>query len=399
MVTFQGSGMTKAFALGMLGCAALAALGCQTYDFEPVEPLAIAQTTQPRTVAARSLRPNLLLVVDTSGSMLAPANPAAPECQVGGLACGIGSGQPVCPSNCATRLSDMKSAMNSFLTQFGSSARVGMVYFPRNNTCGAATTADIDIGLLAPSETDDTAAFQSQATLVNNAIQGLAAQGGTPTGTTLQAMSAYDRLGDPARKNFILLLTDGLPNCNRANTNYQTAACACTTPPINGVDQCSPGQSIESEGCLDRNATVSAVTALRTIDIQTIVIGFGTELSGGDGPNTLQAMAEAGGFSTTYFRATNGAELATQLFKIGGILDDKACETTLEVEPSDPGFLTVLVNGVAAPSGPDTWVYSRKEQNGVFTSVVTFQGALCERLKASTTEEPIQLAFRIVETL
>jgi hypothetical protein len=391
--------MKKVFALGILGCAAMAALGCQTYDFEPVEPLAIAQTTQPRTVAARSLRPNLLLVVDTSGSMLIPANPAAPECQVGGVACGINQGQPVCPSNCPTRLSEMKVAMNSFLGQFGSSARVGMVYFPRDNNCVAATTADIDIGLLPPSETDDPAAFQAQATQVNTAIQALTAQGGTPTGTTLQAMSAYERLGDPARKNFILLLTDGLPNCNRANSNYQTAACACTSAPVGGVDQCNPGQSLEAEGCLDRSATVSAVASLRTIDIQTIVIGFGTELAGGDGPNTLQAMAEAGGFATTYFRATNGAELATQLFKIGGILDDKACETTLEVEPSDPGFLTVLVNGIATPSGPDTWIYNRKEQNGVFTPVVTFQGALCERLKASTLEEPIELAFRIVETL
>lgn len=391
--------MTKAFALGMLGWAAMAALGCQTYDFEPVEPLAIAQTTQPRLVAAQSLRPNLLLVVDTSGSMLNPANPAAPECQVGGVACGTNAGQPVCPSNCATRLADMKSAMNSFLTQFGSSARMGMVYFPRDNNCSAATTADIDIGLLTPSTTDDAAAFQAQATLVNNAIQGLSAQGGTPTGNTLQAMSAYDRLGDPARRNFILLLTDGVPNCNRANTNYQTAACACTTPPVNGVDQCSPGQSVEAEGCLDRTATVSSVAQLQTINVQTIVIGFGTELVGGDGPNTLQAMAEAGGFATTYFKATNGAELATQLYKIGGILDDKACETTLEVEPSDPGFLTVLVDDVATPSGLDTWVYSRKEQNGVFTPVVTFQGALCERLKSSTIEKSVKLAFRIVEIL
>lgn len=391
--------MTKAFALGMLGCAAVAALGCQTYDFEPVEPLAIAQTTQPRTVAARSLRPNLLLVVDTSGSMLQPANPAAPECQVGGVTCGVSQGQPVCPSNCATRLSDMKVAMNTFLGQFGSSARVGMTYFPRDNNCLPATAADIDIGLLPPSEQDDPTAYQAQATAVSNAIQSLTAQGGTPTGTTIQAVSAYDRLGDPARKNFILLLTDGLPNCNRANTNYQTAACACTSPPVGGVDQCNPGQSLEAEGCLDRNATVSAIASLRTIDIQTIVVGFGTELVGGDGPNTLSAMAVAGGFATDYFKATNGNELAQQLFKIGGILDDKACETVLEETPSDPGFLTVLVDGVATPSGDQTWVYNLKDQNGISVPTVVFQGALCDRLKASTVENPIQLAFRIVQTL
>jgi hypothetical protein len=46
--------------------AVVLATGCQTYDFEPVEPLAVAQTTESRSIKARAPKPNLMLLVDTS---------------------------------------------------------------------------------------------------------------------------------------------------------------------------------------------------------------------------------------------------------------------------------------------------------------------------------------------
>ena len=49
--------------LGLLG------LGCMTYDFQPVQPLAIAQTRTGGVIRAKKLKPNLMLLVDKSGSM------------------------------------------------------------------------------------------------------------------------------------------------------------------------------------------------------------------------------------------------------------------------------------------------------------------------------------------
>ncbi|HSP77727.1 MAG TPA: VWA domain-containing protein, partial [Myxococcaceae bacterium] len=71
--------LLSALVVGLLG--GVFAAGCQTYDFEPVEPLALAQTTETRRIEARERKPNLMLLVDTSGSMTDPVDPADPDCK------------------------------------------------------------------------------------------------------------------------------------------------------------------------------------------------------------------------------------------------------------------------------------------------------------------------------
>src|SRR5262245_46153592 len=88
-----------------------AATGCQTYDFEPVTPLAIAQTTQTKTVTAQVLKPDLMILLDKSGSMSSPLP--------GGTNCGSPQpcGFPNCPeATCPTRMGSLRAAMNTFLT-------------------------------------------------------------------------------------------------------------------------------------------------------------------------------------------------------------------------------------------------------------------------------------------
>ncbi|MGA9523381.1 MAG: hypothetical protein WBV82_18075, partial [Myxococcaceae bacterium] len=84
----------------------LAVGGCQTYDFEPVEPLALSQTTKSEAVLSRKKKPNIMLLVDKSGSM---------KFQV---------------TSSTTRLSEMKVAMNRFLGPYGNTARFGLAVFP-----------------------------------------------------------------------------------------------------------------------------------------------------------------------------------------------------------------------------------------------------------------------------
>ncbi|HEX4622405.1 MAG TPA: VWA domain-containing protein, partial [Myxococcaceae bacterium] len=89
-----------------VGAVAGAVAGCQTYNFEPVSPLAIAQTTQDKTVIATQLKPNVMIVVDKSGSMTKPVDPfnnaacqtGNPNCPFCGLSCGTGTTN--CPTNC-----------------------------------------------------------------------------------------------------------------------------------------------------------------------------------------------------------------------------------------------------------------------------------------------------------
>ena len=43
--------------------------GCMTYDFEPVEPFAVEQTTIKFKILLKTDKPDLFMVVDKSGSM------------------------------------------------------------------------------------------------------------------------------------------------------------------------------------------------------------------------------------------------------------------------------------------------------------------------------------------
>jgi hypothetical protein len=355
-----------------------AALGCQTYDFEPVEPLAIAQTTRRERVVSLGRLPNVMLVVDKSGSMADPIP---------------GGG---------TRISELKTAMGGFLDTYGTVARFGLTTYPEVIStlavpaCGVGRLS-IDVSLSDDVPSDLTA----KAAQIKAAVQAITAGGGTPTATTLASLANYPPLRDPNRQDFALLLTDGLPNCN-ANNPSSPATCTCT-----GALPCS------INNCLDQDATVASIRELKKAEITTIVVGFGADLGSGPGPAVLQAMAAAGGFQRSckaqgdcgvgdscvnglcgrqYFQAANGAELGKALEAIRQIFPT-ACEFTLDARPPDPRLLVVMVDGVDVASAPDTWSYT--EGKVIFAK----DGAICGRLKTATEDHPVNVEIRVIEAL
>jgi len=369
---------------------------CQTYDFEPVVPLAISQKTASRQIAATALKPNMMLVVDSSFSM-------------------DGKIDPGCSGSCATRMTELKSAMQTFLSTNPTVARMGLINYPQPipgdfspaSSCRAADLSHIKVPL---AQSDDDATLRATASSINSEIQALTASGGTPTRPTLDAVGTYAPLLEATRSNFILLLTDGLPNCNDNNPNTcNGTACNCTQA------QCSEALQTCSLGCLDRDGTVSTITGLVGKGIRTIVVGFGSETGSGQGVPVLTAMAQAGGFprrcpngnecgtgdfckadktcNRPFYQAANGTELATALGEIGQSVSENPCEYVLSEQPSDPRFLSVVVDGTAVQAGTDTWRYDQP------TGKVLFQGALCAQLRATTTADPITLEFRIVQAL
>lgn len=399
----------SAIGVGSVAVAAIAA-ACQTYDFEPVEPLALQQDYEYRIISATPKKANVLLVVDKSGSMLFPVNPSNPSCPTG---CGP---QSPCPANCPTRLQEMKGAMGGFLTgASGSIARFGLAVFPDADPAVPSTVCQQG-RTIHPilTTTDEDIALAGASATINDTIQaigtpgGLSAHGGTPTAATVRMIDANVAaigLSDSERANVVVLLTDGLPNCSTA---HDGATCACVPG-----STCAPPAGTNLS-CLDYQAAADAVSALfnRPTPIKTIVVGFGAETGAGSVATTaLNAMASAGGeprkcqtaaecggtdtcnggvCSTQFYQAANGAELAAVLDKLKNIVTvGEPCLYKFDTPPSDPSFVVVYVDDQKVAPGPTTWQYT--DVNG---PTVELLGDLCTKVKTSAESDVVVRALR-----
>ena len=383
-----------------LTVVALVLGGCQVAEFQRVTPMTVAQTPQKTIVANRQLKPNVMLVLDTSGSMLLPVDATAPSC-----APGCGTASAPCAAGCATRIFEVKTSIDGFLASSVANARVGLTTFPADSLCSAPTSQRIELPPPSRDDASQAALLEARAQEARALVQAVQPMGGTPTAATLRFVGELPGLQDASdfRDDFALLLTDGLPNCNDAHpaqlcggspTPAQEQACACT------VSSCA--SSLCSRGCLDADATLEAVRALRAKNIRTIVLGFGAEVVTGDAPRVLAELAHAGGMERTcgavpcdvpFYRAGNATELAEALQRVLIAIDSDPCQYWLAARPSSPETLSVLVDGVDVRPGADTWNYD------VAGNKVFFTGPLCAQLEASTTLMPVSLEFRIVEVL
>ncbi len=393
----------RATAIGL----GLLLLGCQTYDFEPVTPLAVAQTVKKVTVGAAPLKPALFLVVDKSGSM---------DLQV---------------SSGVSRMTAMKAAMGTFLTQSGASAHLGMVPFPQAGAGNACSGADLSnvaaVGVPIDEGDEDSTRLTQVADVVKQRIDALTAGGGTPTNATMRSVASYEPLiRQRDRDRFAVLLTDGLPNCNDDLKPVETT-CACTQAKTTPTAACaaSDGSRLRNQ-CLDDQGSADAIDLVRSKGVRTIVIGFGTDVANPEGAATMARMAAAGGFTRpcqqdsdcnagdtcasggvdpcgrpaktcgqSFFQAANASELGRVMDAIRDSVTCPQCLQVLAREPSDPSFVSVLIDGVPTAPGPDTWQF----RASATAPGIEFLGSLCSKLMQSTVKDPVSVEIRSVEAL
>lgn len=394
--------------------------GCTTYDFQPVTPFAVSQSHDFRRITAQALKPNVMLVIDKSGSMATPVDPSLPSCG------GCGPTSP-CPATCPTRISELRSAMSTFLSRSGQNARLGMTFFPTDAACGSPVAVDVSLPTPTPNDASDSAPLIAQAQAIDSRIQVVTPTGGTPTAEALRFVGALPGLRDRSdnRDDLIILLTDGLPNCNEANPHQ---ACTCDASVCGSCGsgvcaaqqtacRCTLGQTCTAQncarGCLDDEAVVQITRQNRDAFIKTIVVGFGADTATGDAPQVLNAIAEAGAYPRAcpngtdaecgtgnrclaggvcekrFFQAANAAELADILEHI--VRPPQSCTFVLLEAPPRPEYLSVEVDGQHVDSGATTWTYA--------SGAVTFTGALCDRILASSVANPVDIEFRVLNTL
>lgn len=254
--------------------------------------------------------PDLLLVVDKSGSMRDE----------------LSNGQDKWPI--------MRSALTSIVNTHDEGIRFGLMTYPQGDECVAGAVG--------------TAIADSTSTAIAGTLNGINPDGGTPTHTTLTgALDYYKSIEANINGQYVLLATDGLPNCG-------------------------PGDSRDPMV----NESIAAVSALADAGIPTFVLGFGSV--GNNDPTVLQSMAVAGG-TDAFYAANSPAELQAALEAIAGEVTLPSCNFALSAAPADDSKLDVLFDDrKVARDALDGWDYDPAQ------NTITLFGAACTELQSGT---------------
>jgi hypothetical protein len=263
--------------------------------------------------------PDLLVVLDRSGSMTSPP--------------------PVFPPIFDSKWSIMRTALNAITTQKDMQIKFGLLEFPSDENCASDATPEVGIAL-------------GTHTAFGSYLAARSPGGNTPAHVALSsALTYYQSLTVNPAGRYVIFATDGLPNCAGGDPNAASDA-----------------------------QTVAAVTALKNANIPTYVLGFGTF---GLNTGVLNDAAVAGGKpkpgTTKFYEANNANDLNMALQAIAGGIIVPTCSYQLQSVPPDPDNVTVTINGMVVPRSPSHtqgWDYHPDAMT------ITFFGTYCTQIQS-----------------
>ena len=277
--------------------------------------------------------PNVLILLDRSGSMYQP---------------------PV------DRWDPAVAAISDLTSKLDAQVKFGLMEFPSPASTGVA-------GQCASGELIVPPALKTSSAIAG-ALSGdptTKVAGGTPTAASLAG--AQQALAALTGTSYVLLVTDGEPNCN---ASAKAANCTCT---LDSPHDCSGTPTVDGGlgsaplpiGCLDDDPTVAAITTLSNAGIHTFVVGY--DASGF--ADVLNRMATAGGTARkTYFPVSDGSDLTTAFQSISSFV--VSCTFELSKAPPDATFVSVSVDGHRVPRGAGWQLQGTRE--------VALQGSTCD---------------------
>ena len=282
------------------------------------------------------------LVIDRSGSMAEPG--AAPP---------------------QTKWQELRSALDFALTRFDGSISFGLLMYPAAAPC---KTSGPQVPLATLNKKPILANFDASQP-----------SGGTPTAAALNnAAQSISDIGAKNSAHFIVLATDGGPNCNYGLSATPSCSCSSVAPALcctNDPDSCPSGAS-----CLDDKQVLQVLGDLRSQQqIDTFVIG----LAGSSGYSALlDQMAVAGGrpqvgAGKKYYAADNQKQLEAALSAIAGSVI--SCAIQLDETPKYPDRVKVYMDGQEVPRDTthvNGWDYS----DATLTRIELF-GPVCDALQ------------------
>ena len=273
--------------------------------------------------------PDMLLIVDISGSMCTPL--------------GIVPGGP-------SKLAIMKEALTTQVRDKEGRINFGLMLFPGSSGECAPGTVEVPI---APR---NAAPISARLASLRDDLFGcaLANSGATPTAPSVDAARTYyGTIPINPIGRYALLATDGLPNCG------------------------APLPDGGTEETVDE--TVAAIEALHAAGVTTYVLGFGSAF--GSDPSALNRMAAAGG-TPRPFSADSPAALDAALDAIAAEIIPPSCTVELDGPTRDPMLFQVRFDG--GPLIPRNMSHSSGWDYDPATNTITFYGAECAQVQSGS---------------
>jgi hypothetical protein len=261
-----------------------------------------------------------------------------------------------------TRYQAVATMLSDLVTTYATHVRFGYQEMPGRQGCDA----EIVSGCCASPPLVSIADSNTQAVTAAIASAG-PMDGNTPTAAALQAALAYfESLDDGVVNRFVLLATDGVPNCTLAGA-------------LSGGD----ASDVTSAACADALAQVNAMVAL---GVRVIVLSLGPSVADDTigGAACLDALAHAGGDAASpgspgYYSASDPQQLQLAIEQIiGGGVPRPSCSVRFPDKVKIPLKIGVYLDGKPIPFGQaDGWrLDSQSNPQGVVIS-----GKYCDQIQ------------------
>jgi von Willebrand factor type A domain-containing protein len=268
-----------------------------------------------RDFMLQHLPPDLMIVLDKSGSMADPPS-------TGGN----------------SKWSQVTSALVSSIQMSQSQIRWGLMFFPFDNACATASGPNVTCG-------------DNNALTIQLAIGFQQPGGSTPTADAVRhAATHLAGLSDP-NPRYIVLATDGEPNCAGGDPN--TA---------------------------DNAGAEAAVSQAAAMGIHTFVIGISADAAA-DAVLSQMAMngGEARAAAPYYYSVNSQADFVAAINAITGQV--VSCTFAVPTPPPDPSLVRVQANGMDVPRDP---THTNGWDFGPMNQSITFYGMWCDRLRSGS---------------
>src|SRR5262245_1943083 len=139
----------------------------------------------------RGLPPDLLIVLDKSGSM-----------------------SDNVPSGAGTKWDEMTAALKQVVSTLQGQIKWGLEYFPTDNDCGVSSNVAVPVAPM-------------NASSIVGSIAATMAGGSTPTALAIKQGANYLKTVQDQNPKYLLLATDGSPNCTVPGTTSTPTTCSC----------------------------------------------------------------------------------------------------------------------------------------------------------------------------